>query len=185
MFPQKLKKPLALGDARKLMDDLLKHQCSNCGSVPVDYPGSNSPNNGILTFNYVKAPYCVDNCISGSGTSSNTANAAQTAPSSGASVSVDGSVDEGDGGGGKGKGKGKSAKPPAKGKSPKKGKRDEMLLAIRNAYHNIALEEMLGRREYLEDIIELQRREADAEPEEQSWLDIRDASDDVLFEYAF
>lgn len=69
-FPQSLKKgSITLGEIRRLMGELLKHSCSTCGSVPVDYPKSNDPGNGILTFNYVKAPYCVDNCISGDGTS--------------------------------------------------------------------------------------------------------------------
>ncbi|KAI0880877.1 killer toxin [Annulohypoxylon maeteangense] len=54
---------LTLAQIRPLMDALLKHKCSTCGSVPIHYvdKGSNSPSDGILTFNYVAAPYCIDN----------------------------------------------------------------------------------------------------------------------------
>jgi hypothetical protein len=32
---------------------LYAHSCQVCGSVPIDFPESNDPKNGILTFNYV------------------------------------------------------------------------------------------------------------------------------------
>jgi Kp4 protein len=35
------------------IQDLLDHKCFDHGSVPVTFPQSNSPSNGILTVNYV------------------------------------------------------------------------------------------------------------------------------------
>jgi len=69
VFPQNLQVPLTLGEIKPLADALLKHGCSTCGSVPVHFvdEGSNDPSEGILTFNYVGSPYCIDNCISASG----------------------------------------------------------------------------------------------------------------------
>ncbi|KAK8034253.1 hypothetical protein PG993_009248 [Apiospora rasikravindrae] len=39
--------------AGDLLQDLVNHGCNKCGSVPVDFPGSNDDGNGILTVNYV------------------------------------------------------------------------------------------------------------------------------------
>lgn len=63
---------LSLGDIRPLVDAILVHGCGTCGSVPIHYVDqkSNDPKDGILTFNYVKNPDCVGECISGNGTSS-------------------------------------------------------------------------------------------------------------------
>ena len=71
VFPQNMDSgaTLDLGTIRGLADALLEHGCSTCGSVPIHYvdDGSNDPNNGILTFNYVSNPYCIESCISASG----------------------------------------------------------------------------------------------------------------------
>lgn len=71
VFPQKMASgaTLDLGTIRGLADALLEHGCSVCGSVPIHYVdnGSNDPADGILTFNYVKNPYCIENCISATG----------------------------------------------------------------------------------------------------------------------
>ncbi|KAI3320447.1 hypothetical protein HD806DRAFT_232844 [Xylariaceae sp. AK1471] len=71
LFPQYMADgaTLSLEQIRPLMDALLKHGCSTCGSVPIHFvdQDSNDPSEGILTFNYVAAPYCVDNCISAVG----------------------------------------------------------------------------------------------------------------------
>ena len=66
MFPQNLQTPLTLGKIRPLADALLKHGCATCGSVPIHFvdEGSNDPSEGILTFNYVGNPYCIETCIS-------------------------------------------------------------------------------------------------------------------------
>lgn len=91
LFAQGLTAPaLNLGDIRPLTDKLLEHGCGTCGSVPVHFvdQGSNDPKDGILTFNYVKNPYCTGKCISAEGTNGNTptSNAsANTAPASMAS----------------------------------------------------------------------------------------------------
>lgn len=60
---------LTLSTIRPLLDALLEHGCSTCGSVPIHYvdEGNNDPSDGILTFNYVASPYCIDNCISAVG----------------------------------------------------------------------------------------------------------------------
>ena len=75
VFPQKMASgaTLDLGTIRGLADALLEHGCSVCGSVPIHYvdEGSNDPGDGILTFNYVKNPYCIENCISASGSATN------------------------------------------------------------------------------------------------------------------
>ena len=66
LFPQGLKNgPLTLGMIRKLVDKLLEHGCETCGSVPIHFvdQGSNDPDDGILTFNYVRHPYCTENCL--------------------------------------------------------------------------------------------------------------------------
>ncbi|KAL9073621.1 MAG: hypothetical protein Q9161_002863 [Pseudevernia consocians] len=62
-----------LGTVRGLTDALLEHGCSTCGSVPINFvtEGSNDPSDGILTFNYVKNPYCIQGCMSASGTPQN------------------------------------------------------------------------------------------------------------------
>jgi len=69
VFPQGLQVPLTLGKIKPLADALLKHGCATCGSVPVHFvdEGSNDPSEGILTFNYVGSPYCIETCISASG----------------------------------------------------------------------------------------------------------------------
>ncbi|KAJ2978430.1 hypothetical protein NQ176_g3820 [Zarea fungicola] len=38
---------------KKLLRSLKDHHCKKCGSVPVGYPGSNDPTNGILKVNAV------------------------------------------------------------------------------------------------------------------------------------
>lgn len=62
-----------LGTVRGLTDALLEHGCSTCGSVPKNFvtEGSNDPSGGILTFNYVANPYCIESCMSASGTPQN------------------------------------------------------------------------------------------------------------------
>ncbi|KAI1145062.1 hypothetical protein F4825DRAFT_444843 [Nemania diffusa] len=74
LFPQYMADgaTLSLSQIRPLMDALLEHKCTTCGSVPIHFvdEGSNDPSDGILTFNYVAAPYCVGNCISAVGGSS-------------------------------------------------------------------------------------------------------------------
>ncbi len=40
-------------EIRRLLDALRNHGCTKCGSVPIDFPGSNSPANGVLKSNYV------------------------------------------------------------------------------------------------------------------------------------
>ena len=62
---------LTLGQIRPLTDAILEHGCTTCGSVPIHFvdEGSNDPSDGILTFNYVKDPFCVGNCISDTGSS--------------------------------------------------------------------------------------------------------------------
>jgi hypothetical protein len=69
VFPQNLQVPLTLGKIKPLADALLKHGCNTCGSVPVHFvdEDSNDPSEGILTFNYVGSPYCVETCISAVG----------------------------------------------------------------------------------------------------------------------
>ncbi|KAI3330317.1 hypothetical protein F4824DRAFT_505168 [Ustulina deusta] len=75
LFPQYMADgaTLSLSQIRPLMDALLEHKCATCGSVPIHFvdEGSNDPSGGILTFNYVAAPYCIGNCISAVGRSSN------------------------------------------------------------------------------------------------------------------
>lgn len=67
LFPQGAS--LTLEQIRPLTDAVLEHDCKTCGSVPIHFAdqGSNDPQWGILTFNYVKNPYCVGNCISATG----------------------------------------------------------------------------------------------------------------------
>ncbi|KAK3331574.1 Kp4-domain-containing protein [Cercophora scortea] len=38
---------------KNLIAAIVGHNCKVCGSVPIDFPGSNDPKNGILTVNYV------------------------------------------------------------------------------------------------------------------------------------
>ena len=75
VFPQKMASgaTLDLGTIRGLADALLEHGCATCGSVPIHYvdDGSNDPDDGILTFNYVSNPYCIESCISASGSATN------------------------------------------------------------------------------------------------------------------
>ena len=75
VFPQKMASgaTLDLGTIRGLADALLEHGCTTCGSVPIHYvdEGSNNPDDGILTFNYVSNPYCIESCISASGSATN------------------------------------------------------------------------------------------------------------------
>ena len=70
LFPQGAN--LTLGVVRPLVDAVLEHGCHTCGSVPIHFVDerSNNPDEGILTFNYVKNPYCVGQCISDDGTTS-------------------------------------------------------------------------------------------------------------------
>ena len=65
LFPQGAN--LTLGVVRPLVDAVLEHGCHTCGSVPIHFvdEGSNDPSEGILTFNYVKNPDCVGQCITG------------------------------------------------------------------------------------------------------------------------
>ncbi|KAH8593949.1 Kp4-domain-containing protein [Bisporella sp. PMI_857] len=65
VFPNNLEKPLNLSSVKELADALLEHNCKTCGSVPVHYvdEGSNNPNRGILTFNFVADPSCTGTCI--------------------------------------------------------------------------------------------------------------------------
>ncbi|MCJ1270483.1 hypothetical protein MMC22_010380 [Lobaria immixta] len=67
LFPQGA--ALTLAQIRPLTDSLLEHGCGTCGSVPIHLVDqhSNDPAPGILTFNYVKNPYCDRNCISATG----------------------------------------------------------------------------------------------------------------------
>ena len=71
LFPQYMADgaSLTLSQIRPLMDKLLEHGCGTCGSVPIHFvdQGSNDPKDGILTFNYVKNPYCTEKCLSGTG----------------------------------------------------------------------------------------------------------------------
>jgi hypothetical protein len=39
---------------KALASEIVKHGCNVCGSVPITFPKSNDPKDGILTFNYVK-----------------------------------------------------------------------------------------------------------------------------------
>ncbi|MCJ1376776.1 hypothetical protein MMC20_008021 [Loxospora ochrophaea] len=83
LFPQDLAAPnIDLGTVRPLVDKLLEHGCSVCGSIPVHEidEGSNDPKDGILTFNYVAAPYCVGDCISDTGSVGSAAARASSAP---------------------------------------------------------------------------------------------------------
>ena len=71
LFPQYLSSgSLTLGQIRPLVDAILDHKCTTCGSVPVHFvdEGSNDPGAGILTFNYVASPICDHNCITDTGT---------------------------------------------------------------------------------------------------------------------
>ena len=94
---------MTLGQIRKMADKLLEHGCGTCGSVPVHLvdQGSNDPGAGILTFNYVKNPYCVDNCISAMGAQNNTLTAGiskrglnETAPTNGMNSTIVGEAVE-------------------------------------------------------------------------------------------
>uniref|UniRef100_A0A914Q8D3 Killer toxin Kp4 domain-containing protein n=1 Tax=Panagrolaimus davidi TaxID=227884 RepID=A0A914Q8D3_9BILA len=53
LFLQDTKGSVKGGKIFELLNHLLEHGCKGCGSVPVDFPGSNDPGNGILTMNYV------------------------------------------------------------------------------------------------------------------------------------
>ncbi|KAI0172685.1 hypothetical protein GGR52DRAFT_572509 [Hypoxylon sp. FL1284] len=63
LFPQGAS--LKLSQIRDLVDALGDHGCTTCGSVPIHFvdQGSNDPDSGILTSNYVGNPYCGGNCI--------------------------------------------------------------------------------------------------------------------------
>jgi hypothetical protein len=71
LFPQNMASgaTLSLEQIKPLTDAIIKHGCTTCGSVPIHFvdKGSNDPKDGILTFNYVKNPYCIENCISSTG----------------------------------------------------------------------------------------------------------------------
>ncbi|KAF3917684.1 hypothetical protein AA313_de0209103 [Arthrobotrys entomopaga] len=45
-----------------LLHSLQDHHCQVCGSVPINFPGSNDPKNGILTVNGVGATHCNGVC---------------------------------------------------------------------------------------------------------------------------
>ncbi|KAJ3490896.1 hypothetical protein NLG97_g5693 [Lecanicillium saksenae] len=50
-------------DVKRLMQELVNHGCSKCGSVPVFFPKDNDINShGILTVNYVGSPKCNGIC---------------------------------------------------------------------------------------------------------------------------
>ena len=50
--------------AQNLLTSLHAHGCQGCGSVPLDFPFSNDPSNGILTVNYVSDNHgCNGICI--------------------------------------------------------------------------------------------------------------------------
>lgn len=53
LFLQDTKGPVKGGKIFELVNHLLEHGCKGCGSVPIDFPASNDPGNGILTMNYV------------------------------------------------------------------------------------------------------------------------------------
>jgi hypothetical protein len=53
-FLQGTKSGLNGAQIKPLASEIVKHGCKVCGSVPITFPGSNDPKNGILTFNYVK-----------------------------------------------------------------------------------------------------------------------------------
>ena len=82
LFPQMPSGNITLGTIRPLMDKLLEHGCGTCGSIPIHFvdQGSNDPGAGILTFNYVKSPYCTGGCISSIGTSTNSSVVPATTP---------------------------------------------------------------------------------------------------------
>ena len=63
-FPQHLKGEQRLGgeDVARLLHDIFTHGCGVCGSVPVGYPASNDPSQGILTVNYVYRTKCNGIC---------------------------------------------------------------------------------------------------------------------------
>jgi hypothetical protein len=54
-FLQNMKEGTTLPGSKiqELLPYLVDHGCKSCGSVPIDFPGSNDPANGILTVNYV------------------------------------------------------------------------------------------------------------------------------------
>lgn len=62
VFPQN--GGVSLKQARTLMDGLLQHGCTTCGSNPTQ-PGNNV-DSGELTVNYVANPFCIGNCLSSS-----------------------------------------------------------------------------------------------------------------------
>ena len=68
LFPQRTS--LNLEQIKPLVDAILDHGCTTCGSVPIHFvdEGSNDPSDGILTFNYVADPFCDGSCISDDGT---------------------------------------------------------------------------------------------------------------------
>uniref|UniRef100_A0A914Z4A0 Killer toxin Kp4 domain-containing protein n=1 Tax=Panagrolaimus superbus TaxID=310955 RepID=A0A914Z4A0_9BILA len=53
LFLQNTKSPVKGGRIFDLLNHLIDHGCKGCGSVPIDFPESNDPGNGILTMNYV------------------------------------------------------------------------------------------------------------------------------------
>ncbi|KAJ5631707.1 killer toxin [Penicillium longicatenatum] len=71
LFPENMASgaSLTLATIRPLLDAVLEHGCTTCGSVPIHFvdEGSNDPSDGILTFDYVANPFCIDNCISAVG----------------------------------------------------------------------------------------------------------------------
>ena len=71
MFPQLPDSTpgITLEAIRPMADALLEHGCGTCGSVPIHLvdQGNNDPGPGILTFNYVKDPYCTGDCLGADG----------------------------------------------------------------------------------------------------------------------
>uniref|UniRef100_A0A914YB76 Killer toxin Kp4 domain-containing protein n=1 Tax=Panagrolaimus superbus TaxID=310955 RepID=A0A914YB76_9BILA len=53
LFLQKTQNGINGDRIKQLVALLMEHGCKGCGSVPINYPGSNDPKNGILTSNYV------------------------------------------------------------------------------------------------------------------------------------
>jgi hypothetical protein len=50
--------------AQVLLTALLSHGCQGCGSIPLEFPFSNDPSNGILTVNFVSDNHgCNGICI--------------------------------------------------------------------------------------------------------------------------
>lgn len=53
LFPQGTESGLLGSSIPGLINALVDHGCAVCGSVPIFFPGSNDPSEGILTSNWV------------------------------------------------------------------------------------------------------------------------------------